>query len=50
MYTLTCNNESCLQCSSSMCLFRENGINKQKVQNPKINKQAGENKSKQGAK
>ena len=43
---LPCNNNSCLQCSSSMCLFVENGINEQKGQNPKINKRAGENKSK----
>ena len=27
------------------CLFRQNGINEQKGQNPKNNKQAGENKS-----
>ena len=30
----------------SMCLFRKNLINEQKGQNPKINKRAGENKSK----
>ena len=47
MYTLPRNNKSCLQCSSSMCHFRENGINEQKEQNPKNYKQAGENKSKQ---
>jgi hypothetical protein len=46
MYCLPCNNKSCSQCSSSMCLFRGNQINKQKGQNPKINKRAGENKSK----
>ena len=28
------------------CLSRENQMNKQKGQNPKINKQAGKNKSK----
>jgi hypothetical protein len=46
MYCLPCNNKSCSQCSSSMCLFRGKQINKQKGQNPKINKRAGENKSK----
>jgi hypothetical protein len=45
MYSLSCNNKSCSQCSSSMCLFKENRINEQEGQNPKINKQAGENKS-----
>ena len=48
MYSLPCYNKSCSQCCSSICLFRENGINEQKGQNPKINKRAGENKSKQG--
>ena len=48
---IICNNKSCSQCSSSMCLFRENRINKQMGQNPKINKRAGENRSKhRGAK
>ena len=47
MYTLPCNNKSCLQYSSSTCLFRQNGINEQKGQNPKINKRAGESKSEQ---
>jgi hypothetical protein len=37
--------KSCSLCSSSMGLFMENQINKLKGQNPKINKQAGENKS-----
>ena len=40
MYCLPCNNKSCSQCSSSMCLFRENILNEQKGQNPKINKWA----------
>ena len=47
MYSLPCNNKSCSQCSSSMCLFRENQMNEQKGQTLKINKRAGENKSKQ---
>ena len=46
-HVLPCNNKSCLLCSSSMCLFRQNGINEQKGQNSKINKLAGENKSEQ---
>ena len=45
MYSLLCNNKTFSQCSISMCLFMENQINEQKGQNPKINKQAGENKS-----
>ena len=47
MYTLPCSNKSCLQCSSSMCLFRQNGINELKGQNPRDNKRAGDNKNKQ---
>jgi hypothetical protein len=43
-------NKSFLQCISCMCLFRENRRNEQKGQNPKINKRAGENKSKQRGK
>ena len=30
-----------------MCLFRQNGINELKGQNPRDNKRAGENKNKQ---
>ena len=45
MYSLTCNNKSCSQFSSSMCLFMGNQINKQKGQNQKINKQSVEKKS-----
>ena len=45
MYSLPCNNKSRSECRSSMCLLKENRINEQKGQNPKINKRAGENKS-----
>ena len=41
MYTLPCQNRSCLLCSSAICLFREN---EQTGQNPKIDKQAGESR------
>ena len=47
MYSLTCNNKSCSQFSSSMCLFMENQINDQKGQNKKINKLSGEKQSDQ---
>ena len=43
MYTLPRNNKSCLQCSSSMCHFRENGINEQGGNFSEINNRAGEN-------
>ena len=46
MYSLPCKNKSCSEFSSSLCLFKENQINEQGGQNPKINKQAGGNKSK----
>ena len=46
MYSLPCKNKSCSEFSSSLRLFKENQINEQGGQNPKINKQAGGNKSK----
>ena len=49
MYTLLFNNKSCFQCSSFMCLFRENGINKQNGQNPKIKNKQGRKKQAEGA-